>query len=482
MPGRVAARSGGVSRVDALRRQRNHRSPLSSLQAIITRRKPERFCASMDRVDAINWMEQWADRHEVQLAPVRRLRPGESYVGLVRPLADQVLSFEALGELLPMCGQLTFKEMGPPPDPAPGSPEGAGGDLGEGEGSSPPTNRGDRVTMALFKGYEVGKSLYVGVDQFTLVGHGVDARQGMLAVLQSYLGVGQAGLYGHNTYKSSWCFECGAELNWTDGRDDWCVALRGRTLQLVGEEKHVQFLIDTDRYAHHCTRVDCRLDDYSRKLIDLQLVREAREAGNFVGPRKSQIIEDGRNVGGRLKLEGATYAFGTRDSTRVIFYDKGLQSKGLICSNRCEAGYYKDKAAAAWVKLISAARSGVSSFTRAAGELVCGAVDFRLRGDHKHLSRMPRLSWWAAVVDLLGSIRVKIERIASTLNSSLTSMIRQYGRKIGRAAAVAEGLGYDLALQFVHAIDRLRQGQELEDRELSPLEAAFDPRCALRIT
>jgi len=239
----------------------------------------------MDRFEAISWMESWAERHDVALVPHRRPGPGRSYVGWVRQIVSgEHLSDEAWQEIMAMGGQLTFEEFGPPP-PAPGAAGPAGGGPGEVE-SSPLTNRGDRVTSEPFRGFRLPEaSLFAAVDQFTLVGLGDDEREAMLADLQLYLGEGQPGLFGHNTYKSSWRFECGAELNFTEGRRDWCLAVRGRTLQVVGQDRHLEFLLAVDRHADHCTRVDPRIDDYSRKVIDLVAVREAAEAGNFTGPR-----------------------------------------------------------------------------------------------------------------------------------------------------------------------------------------------------
>lgn len=439
----------------------------------------------MDRIDAINWMEQWADRHGIALAPHRRPGAGGSYIGWVRqPVNGEIISPEALAEAIAMGSQLVFEEFGPPPaSSASGSSAAdAGGSAGEGERASPLTNRGDRVTSDPFRGFQVveDQSLFAAVDQFTLVGKGSAKRDAMRATVQRFLGEGQPGLFGHNTYKESWRWECGAELNFTEGREDWCLMVRGRTLQLVGEERHLEFLLAVDAEADHCTRVDPRIDDYSRRVIDLAAVAAASEAGNFTGPRTFEVIRKARNLQGRLRIEGATYAFGTRESTRVIFYDKSLESHGLICSNRLEAGQYKDKAQAAWVKLMEAGRRGQDHFIAAVGQIVCGSIDFRDRGEHRHVERMERLPFWSSIVDRLGSVKLRIEKASSTLNASLWSMIRQYGKKLGRAAVVAEAMGEDLVLQLVHAVDRLREGQELEDRDLSPLEGAFRPRGVFR--
>lgn len=430
----------------------------------------------MDRIDAINFMEQWADKHGIALAPHRRPSAGGSYIGWVRQPADgEIISVEALNEIMAMGNQLVFEEFGPPPAVRASAP--AGGPLEEEKQSSPLTNRGDRVTIDPFRGFQIADAqLFAAVDQFTLVGKGAEKLEAMKAEVQRFLGEGQPGLFGHNTYKSSWRWECGAEINFTEGREDWCLMIRGRTLQLVGEEKHVAFLLACDAHADHCTRVDPRIDDYSRKLIDLAVVSEAFEAGNFTGPRTFEVIRKARNLQGRLKIEGATYAAGTRESTRVIFYDKSLESKGLILSNRVEAGQYKDKAQAAWVKLIEAARRGVDHFIAAVGQIVCGSIDFRDRREHRHIERMERLAFWSAIVDQLGSLKLKVEKSTSTLNASLCSMVKQYGKKLGRALVVAEAMGEDLALQLMNILERLRDGQELEDRDLSPLEAAFQPR------
>lgn len=438
----------------------------------------------MEKIDAINWMENWAGRYGVRLRPWRECRPGEWRVGLIMlPVDGEVVPVEAMDELLVMGKQLTFEEMGPAP--AAGAPEGAvAGGLGE-DGDDEPahTNRAGRVTVEPFKGFSDGDgALFVAVDQFSLVGVGDDAREAMKGTCQRYLGEGQPG-FPVNTYAEAWHFECGARLCWSPGRRDWCLIVTGRTLQLVGEAKHVQFLLDVDGHADHCTRVDPRVDDYSRKLIDLEKVRAAmsKEAPCFVGPRKCKVVESNKLTGtGKLAAEGATLYFGSRHGALIRFYDKGLESKGLICSNRLEVEYHKEKAEAAWSKLIEAGRRGQSEFARAVGELACGAIDFRERGQHRHVARMERLSWWAAVVERLGSWRVRVVQAVSSLNGACASMINQYGKKIARAVVVGEALGHDLMLQLVQIIDHLRQGQEVEQRRPSPLELAFQPSRAFK--
>jgi hypothetical protein len=428
----------------------------------------------VQKIDAINWMEQWASRHEVAVRPWRKCRPGEERIGYPVEIMDgSWLPVEALDELLGMGNQLTFSEFGPPP--ASGESGSSAPADGGSSGEPPIDNMGGRVTFPLFKGLDVGQSLFAAVDQFTLVGKGAESREAMRCVMQSYLGEGQAGLFGLSYYRESWRFEAGASINWSEGREDWCCIVTGQTLQLVGEEKHLQFLVDLDAHAHHCTRVDPRIDDYSRQLIVLDEVERAMDAGNFSGPRKCEVIRSGKLSKGKVLRQGASLVFGSRDGARVLFYDKGLQSKGRIPSNRLEVAYYKEKATAAWVKLMNGAHCGLNEFTQAVGELVCGAIDFRQRGSHKELERMERLAWWSAIVDRLGSVRVRVEKVVSSLNGAMVSMVKQYGKKLARAAVVSEAKGYELVLDLIGAIDRLREGQELEDRDLSPLEAAFNP-------
>lgn len=436
----------------------------------------------MEKIDAINWIEQWAGRHQVVLAPMRRLRPGEMYFGLVRrPIG--FVPVDALRELVEMGNQLTFEEFGPPP--ASGGPAcgPAAGDSGDDDGGKPPIdNMGGRVTEEVFKGLKIdADSLFAAVDQVTLVGKGIDQREKMKAELVKHLGEGQDGLFGLSTYRQSYRFDAGASLNWSEDREDWCCIITGRTLQLVGEEKHVEFLLDINRHADHCTRCDPRLDDYSRKLIDLDQVREALEAGNFIGPRKCQVVTSGRLSKGALNRDGQSLVFGSRDGARVLFYDKGLESKGRILSIRCEVAYYKQKATAAWAKLMNAAHlGGVEAFTRAVGELVCGAIDFRERGEHRHIARMERLPWWSSIVDKLGAVRVRVPKVISTLNSSMLSLLNQYGKKLARAVVVAEAMGHDLLLSLNLKIDSMREGLEIEQRDFSKLELAFDPLRAFR--
>lgn len=442
----------------------------------------------MQKIDAINWMENWAGRHGVAVRAYRKCRRGESRAGLVLELVPgQLVPADAMAELLAMGKQLTFSEMGPElPTPPGGDPlgsTGGGSDGGGGGGGDDPalTNRAGRVTFEPFKGFEAGQSsLFAAVDQFTLVGRGIAQREAAKVTLSKFLGEGQEGLFGLNTYRQSWRFEGGASVNWSEGRDDWCCIISGETLQLVGEDRHIEFLLAMDSHRDHCTRVDPRVDDYSRELIDLEKVREAMEAGNFVGPRQCDVRTSGKLVHGQLQRDGATLYFGSRHGALIRFYDKALESKGRILSNRCEVEYHKEKAEAAWVKLIEGARQGVKQFTCAVGQLVCGAIDFRERAGHRHVARMERLSWWASIVDKLGSVKIRVEKCLSSLNGACAAMIRQYGKKLARAVVVGEALGHDLILQLGQMIEHLRDGQELQERAPSPLELAFQPVLAFR--
>jgi hypothetical protein len=351
---------------------------------------------------------------------------------------------------------------------------------------------GGKVTSAEsepIRGLPLGWSgnLGVAVDWLNLVGHGEAARASMLEVLQRWLGPGQARLGGLHSYREGWQFESGAILTWSPGRDDWLVSINGSTFGLVGQDQHLAFLLDVSRFMSHATRLDVRIDDYTRKLIDLDQIEAARQAVNFTGYKVCEFVPGRDRVkSGKLENQGHTINFGGRGKDGggrfIRFYDKGLESKGLINSTRAEVEFSKRHAAEAFKQLVEMLRRDPEPVRVAVflGGLVTGAIDFVERGNHRHIARMLRLSWWARLVAAAGQVKLKVERAASTLNRCLAALVQQYGRKLARAQVIAEGLGHDVYLQLWGTIDALRQGQELEDKPASPGELLFRPAVAFR--
>jgi hypothetical protein len=430
-------------------------------------------------------MERWAESWGVRLLPWRRLRPGESYCGLVRIIASgQRLSEGALEELRGLVPALMVSEVGErPADPGPGT----GASAGSSEAEPPIDNMGGKLTEA-FPGVELDCGLSVGVDWFNGVGKGESARELLKAELVRWFGPGQSGLGGLHSYSCTWSWECGAVLAWSPGRSDWLISVNARSFQVVGQDRHFEFLLSLHSLVDHVTRLDVRLDDYTRQIIDLGKVESARLAGNFAGFRVCGRFGDSKLQGGRLLSLGETITFGKRGrdgSGRYIrFYDKSLESKGRICSNRMEVEYSKKHADAAFRVLVSvlcADHSGpgvldVQAAAVALGKLVVGAIEFVDRSSSSpHLGRLPVLDWWSSIVSQVGAVRVQVQRAVSTLAQKTVAHARQWKNVLGRAFAVAEGMGHDLGPFLLKLIQDARVGRELADVPLSPLEEGFDP-------
>ncbi len=445
----------------------------------------------MERLEAIKWLEEWADRHDVAVAPLPGIRSGESRAGLPVQLLGRV-SLEGMRELMGMGKQLTFVEMGRVPK----EPAGVGKQLRFGETAPPAAGdpaRGSaagvheddppfsitegRVTNEPFRGFQAGEDqLFVGLDQVTLTGHGEEQRLACLSMLQKYLGDGQPGLYGKNFYRETWIFDCGAMLCFSPRLDHWSLFLRGRSMRQVGQERHQRFIVDLWKHSSYATRCDVRVDDYSRELIRVEDFVDAYNVGNWSGARKAKMISEKELVKGGCKTVGAGVAFGTRSGARLLIYDKALESKGEICSNRAELAYYDDRAKEAWERLAKAAMESESSLTRVMGSLVTGPVDFVRRSvsAHRHVGRMERCAWWQRLHDALGNLRLKVVKPVSSLMTCAAAIARQYVKKIARMAVISERAGVDLYHAFFQEIERAREGQELCQVPIAPREVGFD--------
>lgn len=443
----------------------------------------------MDRHQASEWMEQWADRHGVRLEELRRYPASWSVAGLVRQIwPGQVVSCEAMAELLEKNAegngqQLMWSQEGQPLPPTGGPLGGSGGGQEEVKGTKPPgDNMGGKLTTEPLKGFEVGTSgLEAAVDWVNGVGKGEAARDRAKAAISRRCGQGQARLGGIHSYTEGWQWDSGAILVWSPGREDWLLSVNGRTLELVGAADHLGFLAEVDSLVDHVTRLDVRLDDRSRQLLDLEKIEAARRACNFTGFRVCGRQGDDHVIAGRLLPLGATITFGRRgkmgSGCYVRAYDKGLESKGRINAIRLEVERTKEKANVAWRSLVDAIAVSEDTAVMCLGQLVTGAVDFVQRGQAVHVERMPRLDWWASIVEQVGRVVVRFVRPLVTLQQSANSALRQYGSKLKRAFVVAKAKGYSvegMKRRLVDFIDGIT-GQDLDDREISPLEALLEP-------
>lgn len=183
-----------------------------------------------------------------------------------------------------------------------------------------------------------------------------------------------------------------------------------------------KFLVDVCDFK--CTRLDVALDDFEKR-ISFDQVRDACEArqyarfGNFLPIR-----------GGNKKREnlGFTVYLGSRQSDKIVrFYDKHAESKGKIKSYRWEGEYREDRAVKVlnqWL-LISDESFERESPKFLAGT-VLGTIEFCDRKKEKNVSRMVRLDWWKAFIEVVGcSITHSLKKAATPFDASIRWVMKQ---------------------------------------------------------
>lgn len=178
----------------------------------------------------------------------------------------------------------------------------------------------------------------------------------------------------------------GSLLSQVDGRNTWCMS--------VG-------LYNVWRFKP--TRIDIALDDYA-KMISHTQVAAAIKAGNVAkfDPKKTILTVN-------LGEDGFSLYMGSASSDRrACLYNKAAESEGELDCHRLEARYRDELAVSVfknWISIESGQYEALSASYLAG--CVVGAIDFPNRTsnpEEKNLSRLPKLDWWQAFLDRVGSI------------------------------------------------------------------------------
>ncbi len=249
---------------------------------------------------------------------------------------------------------------------------------------------------------------------------------------------------GGCTYQRQWRWKSGAVLFFSDGRDDCLLSCPGGCLGGMDALEQMRLLRQMHGLGFHTTRVDVRVDDWDR-VIDLELVHQAAEAGNFTSFRLTEAKQPKKLTADGLEKIGDSRTFGRRgaDGSGSFYriYDKNLESKGEIDCIRWENEFSGDKAREAGRQLTDC--DDVEQLQQLCASLVGGHIDFRERGDETHVDRRPRLGWWASFLEQLGRAVLSIERTTPPLQSAVASFARQYKNVLAQARIVCEATGGD---------------------------------------
>ncbi len=328
--------------------------------------------------------------------------------------------------------------------------------------SPPESNTGGKMTRALV----------VGLDWLSF--GGASARRGeVLAVAEGYWGEPELLERGGNFYQRQHRWACGAVLFFSDGREDCLLVCSGSVVEALPPEDQLRLLRQMHGLGFHCTRVDCKADDFAR-VVPLELVHAAAEAGNFVHFRRTEARRPSKFVGGAMELLGDSRLFGRRggdgSGAFVRVYDKLLESKGEIDCIRWEVEFCSDRARL--IGRMLADCDDVAALEKTIGELIGGHIDFRERGDERHVDRRVRLAWWATFLEELGCARIALVRVKSSLQSGATSFARQYRKTLAQIRVVCERTGVDF---FWHLRELVLQScSELDPRKIDARDVTLN--------
>jgi hypothetical protein len=265
------------------------------------------------------------------------------------------------------------------------------------------------------------------------------------AVVTRYLGDicqdrEQGGLY---TYKLGKIWPTGAVLVWTEGRAECCLQFMGRDINVIPLEQLRPLIIDLAKLGAKGRRIDVALDDYTRTVLTVEQFIEAGRARNVTGCRRWEPKELLDLVTGEYLAHGCNFGVRGKDGSGryVRVYDKLLESRGAIDAVRFELETAGDVAELLFAELADCDDDEV--FKRKLRRVLAGAVDFRDRGQERNVDRMPRLSWWAAVVDALAEpLRMVAHHVTPALQSTLEYLRRSYSKTLAITRIVIQSAGF----------------------------------------
>jgi len=198
-----------------------------------------------------------------------------------------------------------------------------------------------------------------------------------------------------------------------DGGDHCCISINGGSMDELSFWDQWA-LLKVIAFGMRFTRFDVYLDFKNRPgLIDL--IRDARQKGDFVGARVSgEKFEYTRGKNGEVATMRMV-VFGKRGdsgSGRYLrAYDKGLERKthGPGEYERIEVEFSGDHAT-------EAARTFQQNPTAAtAAGLVLGCIEFRENNGKRHRAKRPFLWWYEEIRKGVDCVQVKVAKVAANL-------------------------------------------------------------------
>jgi hypothetical protein len=289
-------------------------------------------------------------------------------------------------------------------------------------------------------------------------------REQVVELVSKFLGTHKMRAGGSNTYSHSLGWESGAILAWSEGRPECWLSMNGDSCDLVPVESKVQFFKSLHALRAKCTRLDAACDLH-RSLLGMHQVHAAAKCGHVVGFRRYNCVRPVKNMNtGELEGDMATFGRRGKDGSGryVRVYDKGLESQGKIDAVRLEVELSGD-VAKMWFAQLAIEPDDTAEFVRLLGRIVVGSICIADKsGSHGHADRYKILPWWKRIVELIGTAKIKVERVAPTLEKSVKWLKKSTAVTFARLALAADKLGMEgeqIALDLCR--DLIRKGKRL---------------------
>lgn len=230
---------------------------------------------------------------------------------------------------------------------------------------------------------------------------------------------------GHGLFLLPAClaFPLGAKLAFdpVEGSTRRCVLdLPGDLVAGLEVRDLMELLHQVDLLGARCTRVDCVVDDYAKRITP-GAVHAHAEAGDVArfSPDTAELKVGGYWVDGQgVRHRGETFNIGRRgkngSGAYLRYYRKDVESQGETDAFRWEMEFSQEKADLAFRELLKAGTP--DEFVLACGGLVLGNVDFPIRTGDAHLDRLERHAWWIDLTsDIWNSVRLRVKRVAAKI-------------------------------------------------------------------
>lgn len=250
------------------------------------------------------------------------------------------------------------------------------------------------------------------------------------AYLDFYFGESSQDAYGLWSYDSRYHWSCGASLNY-DGaaaRSDlvhngkFTVEIPGQALDGIAQTDLHLFLLSLRQFNPTCTRCDVFFDDYNRTISpsDMHRIVKGHDYSGFRKGQIKQLYDSARLIQDEVDF-GKRGPNGSGQYLRI--YDKVLESKGKKNCIRFEVEFTKERSHKVFDKLSQV--TSIDAFATLCGSLVAGSIKFVHRNGDKNISRLKVYDFWQEILDLLGSVVIRIPTKETSIAGKYKYIYRQ---------------------------------------------------------